>query len=88
MIDASQLTLSHAGLDCVRCTRGAGSASARRSTLPEMERQALVQALQRNDGNVTRAARELGISRDTLRYRIEKYGLSAESAGGFADSQT
>ena len=44
-------------------------------TLPEMERQALVKALDLTEGNVTRAARELGISRDTLRYRIEKYGL-------------
>ena len=48
-------------------------------TLPEMERQALVNALQLNDGNVTRAARELGISRDTLRYRIEKHGLEAQA---------
>jgi two-component system, NtrC family, response regulator AtoC len=46
-------------------------------TLPELEREALVQALERTGGNVSRAARELGISRDTLRYRIEKYGLSA-----------
>ena len=48
-------------------------------TLPEMERLALIQALQRFDGNVTRSARELGISRDTLRYRIEKYGLEAQT---------
>jgi two-component system, NtrC family, response regulator AtoC len=34
-----------------------------------------VQALERTSGNVSRAARELGISRDTLRYRIDKYGL-------------
>ena len=57
------------------------------STLPEMERQALQQALQHNGGNVSRAARALGISRDTLRYRMEKHALSAESASGFADSQ-
>jgi two-component system, NtrC family, response regulator AtoC len=44
-------------------------------TLPEMEREALVQALERTGGNVSRAARELGVSRDTLRYRIDKYGL-------------
>ena len=44
-------------------------------TLPELERDALVQALERTGGNVSRAARELGISRDTLRYRIDKYGL-------------
>ena len=48
-------------------------------TLPEMERQALVNALTLSDGNVTRAARDLGISRDTLRYRIEKHGLDAQA---------
>jgi transcriptional regulator of acetoin/glycerol metabolism len=41
-----------------------------------MERQALVRALERCGGNVSQAARELGISRDTLRYRIDKHGLS------------
>jgi two-component system, NtrC family, response regulator AtoC len=49
------------------------------ATLPELERQALLQALERNGWNVTRAARALGISRDTLRYRIEKFNLSASS---------
>ena len=34
------------------------------------------QALDRTDWNVTQAARMLGVSRDTLRYRIEKHGLS------------
>ncbi|MBT9487616.1 MAG: sigma-54-dependent Fis family transcriptional regulator [Rubrivivax sp.] len=46
------------------------------STLPALERQALVRALSRTSGNVSQAARELGISRDTLRYRIDKHGLS------------
>ena len=53
-------------------------------TLPELERDALVQALERTGGNVSRAARELGISRDTLRYRIDKYclgGLLPSSIG-------
>ena len=53
------------------------TSSAMARTLPELEREALVQALERTGGNVSRAARELGISRDTLRYRIEKYGLTA-----------
>jgi two-component system response regulator AtoC len=43
--------------------------------LPEMERRLLQQALERNGWNITQAARALGISRDTLRYRIEKFGL-------------
>jgi DNA-binding protein Fis len=33
--------------------------------------------LEKSAWNVTRAAKLLGVSRDTLRYRIEKYNLSA-----------
>lgn len=43
--------------------------------LPDVERQLLRQSLERNGWNITQAARALGISRDTLRYRIEKHGL-------------
>jgi two-component system, NtrC family, response regulator AtoC len=46
-------------------------------SLPDVERRLLLDALQRNRWNVTQAARALGISRDTLRYRIEKFGLRA-----------
>jgi two-component system response regulator AtoC len=49
------------------------------TTLPDLERLALTQALARTGGNVSRAARELGISRDTLRYRIEKHGLQGSA---------
>jgi two-component system response regulator AtoC len=31
--------------------------------------------LQRTDHNVTQAARVLGVTRETLRYRIRKYAL-------------
>ena len=67
----------------------AGTAAPRATerTLPEMERHALAQALALNEGNVTRAARELGISRDTLRYRIEKYGLEAQARPAFRDTR-
>ncbi len=34
-----------------------------------------MQALARTAGNRTRAAALLGMSRDQIRYRIEKYGL-------------
>jgi len=34
-------------------------------------------ALQESEGNQTRAAQRLGISRDTLRYRLKKYGIQA-----------
>jgi two-component system response regulator AtoC len=44
--------------------------------LDEVERQLLVQALERAGGNQTHAAQLLGINRDQVRYRIEKFGLS------------
>jgi DNA-binding NtrC family response regulator len=43
--------------------------------LDEIERQFLVQALERVDWNQTSAARLLGINRDQVRYRMEKFGL-------------
>jgi transcriptional regulator with GAF, ATPase, and Fis domain len=44
--------------------------------LEDVERQLLVQALERAGGNQTQAAQLLGINRDQVRYRIEKFGLS------------
>ncbi len=43
--------------------------------LEELERDLICQALERAEGNKTGAARLLGLSRDTLRYRLEKYGI-------------
>ena len=43
--------------------------------LEEVERQLLTQALERSGGNQTQAAQLLGINRDQVRYRIEKFGL-------------
>jgi DNA-binding NtrC family response regulator len=43
--------------------------------LEEVERQLLVQALERSRGNQTHAGQLLGINRDQVRYRIEKFHL-------------
>jgi len=48
-------------------------------SLEQIEREALLRALESAQWNVSQAARALGVSRDTLRYRIEKYGLSTPS---------
>jgi DNA-binding NtrC family response regulator len=54
-------------------------ASAKLSTggvsLDAMEREHLLSALTACDWNVSRAAKYLHISRDTLRYRMERHGL-------------
>jgi two-component system, NtrC family, response regulator AtoC len=44
--------------------------------LEDVERQLLVQALERSGGNQTHAAQLLGMNRDQVRYRIEKFGLA------------
>jgi len=43
--------------------------------LDELERDLVAQALARSGGNQTRAAALLGLNRDQIRYRIEKFGL-------------
>ena len=43
--------------------------------LDMVERSLLVQALAKTHNNQTKAANLLGISRHTLRYRLEKHGL-------------
>jgi transcriptional regulator with PAS, ATPase and Fis domain len=42
------------------------------------EKKLLVDALQKSGWNISAAARELGITRNTLRYRISKYKLKAD----------
>ena len=82
VIDAQHLALSNS--HSARATepeqRPAAQAPASPpTTLVEVERAALVQALDRTGWNVSRAARLLGVTRDTLRYRIDKHGLSART---------
>jgi len=48
-------------------------------SLDDMDRYIIEQALERSDHNVTAAARALGTTRQTLRYRIQKYGLKSSS---------
>jgi transcriptional regulator with GAF, ATPase, and Fis domain len=49
-----------------------------RSTLEEIEKRSILQAMVRQDFNQTQAARLLGLTRRTLGYRIAKYGLKDE----------
>lgn len=56
------------GKDIVRLPEGG-------INLNDLERQLLVQALERTQGNKTKAAQLLHLSRATLLYRLEKHGL-------------
>jgi DNA-binding NtrC family response regulator len=44
--------------------------------LEDVERKLIVEAMDRASGNQSKAARLLGVSRDTLRYRLKKHGLA------------
>jgi two-component system, NtrC family, response regulator AtoC len=46
-------------------------------TLEAAEKMLIVAALQATQNNVSEAARRLGVSRMTLRYRMEKYELAS-----------
>ena len=45
------------------------------SDLTQVERSMIERAMREAGGNQTRAAQRLGISRDTLRYRLKKFGI-------------
>jgi DNA-binding NtrC family response regulator len=45
------------------------------TSLDEMEKQHIIKIIEKNRGNITKAAEELGISRTALHRRINKYGL-------------
>jgi DNA-binding protein Fis len=55
--------------------------------MEDVETDLMRQALVRTSGNVTRAADLLGLSRDTLRYRLDKYSGLAEAAVSEPGSQ-
>ncbi|MGD8191285.1 sigma 54-interacting transcriptional regulator [Brevibacillus ginsengisoli] len=52
-----------------------GSGQSLKERVKLLEREIIVQALQRNQGNRMKTARELDVSRRTLLYKIEEYGI-------------
>ena len=76
IIEAEDLTISHPA-------QSLSSQKLQQITIPpggivleELERQYIVAALEKADNNKSKAARLLGLSRDTLRYRMEKHHLA------------
>ena len=82
---AESETLEPADFETVHTVRGpVETAAATDITLPaeglnieDVERRLVTLALERTRGNQTRAAALLGLHRDQIRYRIEKFGLKA-----------
>jgi DNA-binding NtrC family response regulator len=65
-------------LDAPPARSGTGSAAALPDgmTLDQWEEEAIREALRRANGNKSRAARALGLSRNALRYRLSKMGVA------------
>ena len=64
-----------------------GPAHRQQANLPlkpmvELEREALVRALEKWNGNRTKAAEELGVSRRTILNKIKQHGLSRTGDSG------
>jgi len=71
MADSNQLQES----DFLFNRRGNESASLDTLNLDEVEKSAVVKAIQLHGGNISKAAEELGLTRASLYRRMEKYGL-------------
>jgi DNA-binding NtrC family response regulator len=70
MTDGDVVEACHLGVE----TRSAGEEPAG-TRLDEAERHLIRRVLEESDGNVSQAARRLGVSRELLRYRMRKHGL-------------
>jgi two-component system response regulator AtoC len=81
--DGNELTLEHfplgGGLTPAALNDGV-TLPAAGIDLEQLERSLVVQALERSGWNQTRAAALLGLNRDQIRYRIEKFKLERSSA--------
>jgi two-component system, NtrC family, response regulator AtoC len=80
IIEAQALAIASAHQSSKRLELEAQTDEPSQIGLTEIERNALVAALTKSKWNVSKASRMLGISRDTLRYRVEKFDLQ-KSAG-------
>ena len=71
MSEGRRIGVSHLGLRA----HGEGAPGLEGLTLEEAERILIQKALRRHEGNVSRAAGELGLSRSALYRRLDRYGL-------------
>lgn len=72
VLDASDFDAQYLRNDQPKAAEGTSLAG---MTLDEIERQTILQALERHKGNLSQVAMSLGISRAALYRRLEKYGI-------------
>jgi transcriptional regulator with GAF, ATPase, and Fis domain len=63
----------------------AGAARGTTTKIAEVEHEMVAKVLAKTDWNISKSAKLLGLSRDMLRYRIEKYGLSRPERASAAE---
>ena len=84
---AEKETLEPADFESMHTLRGGDARAAAEAVelppgglvLDDVERRLVTLALERTKGNQTRAAALLGLHRDQIRYRMEKYGLKGDA---------
>ena len=92
LVDGGLVTADNLGLAIPR-KRGTSSREERETTrrdapvgmslgqaVEDIERRHIVEALHETRWNISRAANRLGVTRDVLRYRVQKYGLQLPPA--------
>jgi len=80
LCDGARLTSASMNLEGghVDEARAAASSDLQDMTLEAAEYQLIIQALERSQGNVSEAARQLGVTRMALRYRMQKHDIPTD----------
>lgn len=78
LAEGDRVAAEHLGLEAQLRTAAAPADRLEGLTLKEVERMLIRRALARHDGNVTRAAESLGLSRSALYRRMERYGVDTK----------
>ncbi|HZH33445.1 MAG TPA: sigma-54 dependent transcriptional regulator [Pyrinomonadaceae bacterium] len=85
LAEAEQITVEDLPPELVQDERATGTSSGDIFKLPaqgvnfeELERSMIMQAMERTDNNITKAAKLLGLTFRTLQYRLEKFGIKRE----------
>lgn len=81
LADSGEIQLSHLPPSLRAGGRANDETSALRSKVDETERRVIIAALEANNKNQSRTAKDLGISRRALIYKMERFGLKPPPGG-------